>query len=85
MGEAAASSPDASREDGWRRSMGIEVGMVEFRFRFPEPEDDGDDIRMGLVVTQCKASQRKAQSRNSEEYTRVLDVMMEFAQVAQFS
>ena len=46
--ESAASSPEASREDGWRRSAVddclIELWSVVLRFRFPEPEEDGDDI-----------------------------------------
>ena len=46
--ESAASSPEASREDGWSRSAVedclIEGWKVEVRFLFPEPEEDGDDI-----------------------------------------
>ena len=46
--ESAASSPDASREDGWSRSAVedclIEGWNVEVRFLFPDPEDDGEDI-----------------------------------------
>lgn len=46
--ESAASSPEASRDDGCRRSAVddclIELERFEVRFRFDEPEDDGDDI-----------------------------------------
>ena len=46
--ESAASSPEASRDDGWRRSVVedclVELGRVEIRFLFPEPDDEGDDI-----------------------------------------
>ena len=46
--ESAASSPEASRDDGWRRSA-VEDWLVvlcrrEVRFLFPEPDDEGDDI-----------------------------------------
>ena len=48
--ESPASSPEASREEGWRRSAvedcAIEVGNV--RFRLPDPEDDGEDIAESL-------------------------------------
>ena len=47
--ESPASSPEASREEGWRRSAvedcAIEVGPV--RFRLPDPEDEGEDIAEG--------------------------------------
>lgn len=46
--ESAASSPEASRDDGWRRSVVedclVELGRVEIRFLFPEPDDEGDDM-----------------------------------------
>lgn len=46
--ESAASSPEASRDDGWRRSAVedclVELCRVEVRFLFPEPDDEGDDI-----------------------------------------
>ena len=46
--ESAASSPEASRDDGWRRSAvedcSVELCRVEARFLFPEPDDDGDDM-----------------------------------------
>lgn len=46
--ESSASSPDASRDDGcWSSATEdffITVGKVELRFRFPDPEDDGEDI-----------------------------------------
>lgn len=46
--ESAASSPEASREDGCRRSAVadflIEVWNDEVRFRFPDPDEDGEDI-----------------------------------------
>lgn len=46
--ESAASSPEASRDDGWRRSAVedclVELGRVEVRFLFPEPDDEGDDM-----------------------------------------
>lgn len=46
--ESSASSPDASRDDGWRRSAVddclIEVGRVVVRFRLLEPAEEGDDI-----------------------------------------
>ena len=45
--ESAASSPEASREEGWRRSA-VEDGLIEdgsgLRFRLPEPEDEGEDM-----------------------------------------
>ena len=51
--ESAASSPEASRDDGWRRSAVadclVELGRVEVRFLFPEPEDEGDDMVVGRV------------------------------------
>ncbi len=45
--ESAASSPEASRDDGWRSAFedcGVEVGRVETRFLFPEPADEGEDM-----------------------------------------
>lgn len=46
--ESAASSPEASRDDGWRRSAVedclVEHCRVEVRFLFPEPDDEGDDM-----------------------------------------
>ena len=46
--ESAASSPEASRDDGWRRSAVedclVELCRVEVRFLFPEPDDEGDDM-----------------------------------------
>ena len=48
--ESAASSPEASRDDGWRRSAvedcSAEFCRVEARFLFPEPDDDGDDMEI---------------------------------------
>ena len=45
--ESAASSPEASRDDGWRRfaveDCLVELCRVEVRFLFPEP-DEGDDM-----------------------------------------
>ena len=46
--ESAASWPEASRDDGWRRSA-VEDSLVELcrideRFLFPEPDDEGDDM-----------------------------------------
>ena len=47
--ESAASSPEASRDDGWRRSAVedclVELCRVEVRFLFAEPDDEGDDMR----------------------------------------
>ena len=46
--ESSASSPDASRDDGcWSSATEdffIPVDSVELRFRFPDPEDDGEDM-----------------------------------------
>ena len=46
--ESPASSPEASREEGWSRSAvedwAIDFERVDARFRFPEPEDDGEDM-----------------------------------------
>lgn len=46
--ESAASSPEASRDDGWSRSTVkdclVELCTVEVRFLFPEPDDEGDDM-----------------------------------------
>lgn len=46
--ESSASSPEASRDEGWRRSTvdgcSATPGNTEFLFRLPEPEDDGEDI-----------------------------------------
>lgn len=46
--ESSASSPDASRDDGcWSSATEdffMPVGRVELRFRFPDPEDDGEDM-----------------------------------------
>lgn len=46
--ESSASSPEASRDDGWRRSAVddflIAVGSVLVRFLLVEPVDEGDDI-----------------------------------------
>ena len=51
--ESAASSPEASRDDGWRRSAVadclVELCRVEVRFLFPEPEDEGDDMVAGRI------------------------------------
>ncbi len=51
--ESAASSPEASRDDGCRRSAVedclIECWRFEVRFRFDEPEDDGDDIVWAII------------------------------------
>lgn len=48
--ESAASSPEASRDDGWRRSAVedcfVEFCNVEVRFLFPEPDDEGDDMKV---------------------------------------
>ena len=48
--ESAASSPEASRDDGWRRSAVedflVELCRVEVRFLLPEPDDEGDDMRV---------------------------------------
>lgn len=45
--ESAASSPEASREEGWRRSA-VEDCLIEdgagLRFRLPEPDDEGEDM-----------------------------------------
>lgn len=49
---SAASSPEASREDGWSRSavedcwvIDIAGWLIDVRFRFPGlVEDDGEDI-----------------------------------------
>ena len=55
--ESAASSPEASREDGCRRSAVddclIEVWNAEVRFRFPDPDDDGDDIALVKELLDC--------------------------------
>lgn len=46
--ESAASSPEASRDDGWRRSAVedcfVELCRVEVRFLLAEPDDEGDDM-----------------------------------------
>lgn len=44
--ESAASSPEASRDDGWRRSAVVVVALCTFegRFLFPETDDEGDDM-----------------------------------------
>ena len=46
--ESPASSPEASRDDGWRRSAvedcSVKLCRVEVRFLFPDPEDEGEDI-----------------------------------------
>ena len=46
--ESPASSPEASREDGWSRSAVedflIAVGRVVVRLRLVEPADEGDDM-----------------------------------------
>ncbi len=54
--EPAASSPEASRDDGCKRSVvddaGIAVvGSVDLRFRLavPDPVDDGEDITAGVI------------------------------------
>lgn len=46
--ESAASSPEASRDDGWR-GFAVEDGLIELcrvevRFLFPDPDDEGDDM-----------------------------------------
>ena len=47
-GESSASSPEASRDDGWSRSavddFKIVLGRWELRFLLPEPADDGEDM-----------------------------------------
>ena len=51
--ESSASSPEASRDDGWRSSAVadclMELCRVEVRFLFPEAEDEGDDMVIGRV------------------------------------
>ena len=45
--ESAASSPEASREEGWRRSAlfaAVVLSRVEARLRLPDPDDEGEDI-----------------------------------------
>jgi hypothetical protein len=47
--ESSASSPDASREEGWRRSavedLGMLVGKADALFLLAElPEEDGEDM-----------------------------------------
>ena len=42
--ESPASSPEASRDDAWRRSAGALVVSIESSLRLPEPADDGEDI-----------------------------------------
>lgn len=48
--ESAASSPEASRDDGWRRSAVEDFLAVEprvearLRLAVPEPDDEGEDI-----------------------------------------
>jgi hypothetical protein len=37
-GESASSSPDASREDGWRSALAVIL------FRFADEADDGEDM-----------------------------------------
>ena len=51
-GESSASSPEASRDDGWSRStvedFKILLGRCALRFRLLEPpEDEGEDIDAG--------------------------------------
>lgn len=46
---SAASSPEASREDGWSKSAVEECWVNDgwstvVRFLFPEPDEDGEDI-----------------------------------------
>ena len=46
--ESAASSPEASRDDGWRRSAvedcSVEPCRIDVRFLFPEPDEEGEDM-----------------------------------------
>lgn len=53
--ESAASSPEASREDGCSKSAvadwGIDPSICRFRLRFPEPEDDGEDMVKARTLT----------------------------------
>ena len=48
MPDSSASSPDASREDGWSKSAVEELfsmaAVSAFLLRFADPEDDGEDI-----------------------------------------
>ncbi len=52
--ESAASSPEASREEAWRRSA-VEDCLIDegagLRLRLPEPEEDGEDIPCQNVGT----------------------------------
>ena len=51
--ESAASSPEASRDEGcWRSAVedfAIGAWKVDPRLRFTEPEDDGEDMGAGNI------------------------------------
>ena len=65
--ESSASSPEASREDGcWRSAVEdflIALWSVVFRFRFPEPEDDGDDMMTRRVLFRSNAGSAFVQQK----------------------
>ena len=47
--ESAASSPEASRDDGWRSAVedcSVEPCRIDVRFLFPEPDEEGEDMRI---------------------------------------